>query len=139
VAPDLFRCVVGYAGVYDLEKLPEADRWVTSQLSRAYFRRAVGSDPAALRAASPAHQAARLSAAVLLVHGEEDDRAPLAQAERMRDALVAAGRPPEWLVERREGHGFYGEEARVRLYRRLLAFLRAHTAAGPSGPAPAAP
>jgi hypothetical protein len=41
---------------------------------------------------------------------------------------VRAGRPPEWLVEPREGHGFYDEAARERMWTRVLAFLKESTA-----------
>ena len=47
----------------------------------------------------------------------------------MRDALAAAGAPPQWLVEPHEGHGFYGEGARERMYAAVLDFLSANTAA----------
>ena len=135
VAPDLYRCAAGLAGVYDLERLPDAEPWIDSPLARAHFKTHVGSDPAALRRFSPAFNAERLTVPVLLIHGEKDRRVPVEQAERMRKALVAQGRPPEWLVEPNEGHGFYDEEARARLYTRLLAFLRANTR--PPEPAPA--
>ena len=68
---------------------------------------------------------------MLLVRGEEDRRAPIEHAKRLRAALEDAGNPPEWLVEPKEGHGFYDEAARERLFRRVLAFLRAGTAPPP--------
>jgi len=55
--------------------------------------------------------------------------APIEHAERLRDALTAAGAPPQWLVEPHEGHGFYDEGARERMYTLLLQFLRENTAA----------
>jgi len=130
LAPDLFRCAVGYAGVYDLTGVADADFW-TSRLARGYLRTAIGRDEAALRAASPVFNADRIKARVLLVHGKLDRRAPLQQAERLRTALERSGNPPEWLVEPLEGHGFYDEAARERMYGRLVAFLREHTKAGP--------
>jgi dipeptidyl aminopeptidase/acylaminoacyl peptidase len=143
LAPDLFRCAVGYSGMYDLEALARTGEISETRLGRGYLRTAVGTDRAALRAASPVHNADRLVARVLLAHGRRDQRAPLAQAERMRRALVAAGRPPEWHVERWEGHGFYDEAARERLYARVVAFLKESTAsvsAPPAAPAiPAGP
>jgi dipeptidyl aminopeptidase/acylaminoacyl peptidase len=70
----------------------------------------------------------RLKLPILLIHGERDDRVPIVHAERLREALTAAGRPPGWLVEKGEGHGFYDEGARERMYARLIAFLRENTA-----------
>ncbi len=131
IAPDLFRCAAGYAGIYDLTRMKDADFAETSRLGRGYVRTAVGDDDAALRAASPTFHAEKIKARVLLIHGKQDRRAPFDQAERLGKALENSGNPPEWLVEPLEGHGFYDEAARERMYRRLVAFLRESTNARP--------
>jgi dipeptidyl aminopeptidase/acylaminoacyl peptidase len=137
LAPDLFRCAVGYAGIYDLTRMSWTGDVPWTHPGRARIRTAVGTDEKALRAMSPVYNADRLRARVLLVHGEEDQRAPIAHAERMRKALTEAGRPPEWLVEPREAHGFYDEGARERMWTRVLAFLRESTAPAAGRAAPA--
>ncbi len=133
LAPDLFRCAVGYAGIYDLELLSRSDGFAISRQGRGFQRAVLGDDAEALKSASPVYNAARLTVPVLLVHGKKDRTAPIDHAERLREALEGQGRPPEWLVEADEAHGFYDEGARLRMYTRLLTFLKAHT-----GPAPAA-
>jgi dipeptidyl aminopeptidase/acylaminoacyl peptidase len=70
---------------------------------------------------------------VLLIHGGEDRRAPVKHAEALRQALAEKGNPPGWLLEPREGHGFYDEGARERMYARLVAFLRENTGLGTPG------
>jgi dipeptidyl aminopeptidase/acylaminoacyl peptidase len=45
----------------------------------------------------------------------------------MRDALAASGKPPEWLVESKEGHGFFDDGARERMYGRLVKFFKENT------------
>jgi dipeptidyl aminopeptidase/acylaminoacyl peptidase len=135
LAPDLFRCAVGEAGVYDLGKVSAIDAIAESQIGQGYIRTAVGDEPEALRRASPVYNAGRIKARVMLIHGKEDHRAPIGQAEALRDALAAVGNPAEWLVEPHEGHGFYDEGARERMYTALLAFLASSTAP----PAPGAP
>ncbi len=138
LAPDLFRCAAGIAGVYDLTLMDWRGDISYSSLGRGYLKRVLGEDEAALRAASPASNAARLTAPVFLAHGGRDNRAPIVHAEKLKEALTALGRPPTWLEEPTEGHGFYKEEARERLYARLVAFLKANT--GPRAePAPAKP
>jgi acetyl esterase/lipase/lambda repressor-like predicted transcriptional regulator len=132
LAPDLFRCAIGYAGVYDLEDLSSDAEWSESTLSRGYFRKALGRDDGLLERMSPVNSAADIRAHVLLIHGEKDVRAKFDQAKRMREALERAGNPPAWLVEPAEGHGFYDEEARERMFARVLAFLRENT--GPPAP-----
>jgi dipeptidyl aminopeptidase/acylaminoacyl peptidase len=136
-APDLFRCAAGYAGVYDLGLMGDVDDLAESRIGRAYVRQVVGEDEAALRRGSPVHNADRIKARVLLIHGGEDRRAPVKHAEALRQALAEKGNPPEWLLEPGEGHGFYDEGARERMYARLVAFLRENSAPGAPGKASA--
>jgi dienelactone hydrolase len=142
--PDRYRCVVGVAGVYDLELLRDDVRTGQPAVD-AFLDVVVGADHDRVAAASPAHQAGRLRAPVLLIHGTEDLRAPVEQARRMRAALAAtsdaADRPEtDYLEIAREGHGFYALENRVLGYERMLAFLETHLGAAadaqPADPVP---
>jgi len=138
LAPDLVRCAVGFAGVYDLTQRESNDDMVLSGRARGWVRATLGDDKEVLRTASPAFHADRINAPVLLIHGGKDTRVPISHAEKLRDALTARGRPPEWLEEPLEGHGFYEEAARERMYSTLLAFLKKHTATQAAPAAPAA-
>jgi dipeptidyl aminopeptidase/acylaminoacyl peptidase len=124
--PGMFRCAVGYAGVYDLNQMASTGEAKASKRLRATLARTIGTDKAELDRYSPAMQAERITIPVLLVHGGKDKRAPLAQAEAMRAALVKAGHPPEWLVAPNEGHGFYDTRNVTEFYQRLEAFLARH-------------
>ena len=137
--PDLFRCVAGLSGVYDLTARSALGDVAWSRLGRGFIRTAIGDDASALQDASPVLHADRLRAKVLLAHGKKDRRTPFDGAERLRDALAAQGRPPEWLVEANEGHGFYDEGARQRFYARLIAFLKENTESAQAEAAPLAP
>lgn len=123
LAPDLFRCAVGYAGIYDLTLLPQKGDASESKRGKSFLSLVVGTQLAELKRQSPVYNAEKLKAKVLLVHGEKDTRAPIEHAQRMRAALEKAGNPPAWLVEPNEAHGFYGESARERMYTQLVAFL----------------
>jgi dipeptidyl aminopeptidase/acylaminoacyl peptidase len=50
----------------------------------------------------------------------------------LKNALTARGNAPEWLVEPKEGHGFFDEGARERIYGRLVKFLQDNTRQGTS-------
>jgi dipeptidyl aminopeptidase/acylaminoacyl peptidase len=128
--PDLYRCAVGIAGVYDLELMFGSGDLRTNIAGQNFLERVLGDDTEELRRRSPVHNAERIEAAVLLAHGELDRRAPIAHAERMRDALEAAGNEPVWIYEPREGHGFFDPENVVDYWSRVLAFLDAHIGAG---------
>ena len=125
-APELFKCAVGYAGVYDLPLIYDEPAAKVGGRAYQYYLKVIGQDADKLAAYSPARQAGKLTAPVLLVHGGADETTPPAQAEAMRDALTKAGRPPEWMFVSGEGHGFYSEKNRQAFYEKLEAFLAKH-------------
>lgn len=124
--PDLFKCVVGYVGVYDLETMARTTDITQSNYGQSYFESFVGENEEELRAQSPMRRLDELKAPMLIVHGEEDKRAPFSEAEALRDALRDRKHPHEWMTRRDEGHGFYALENRVDFYETLLAFLNQH-------------
>ncbi|WP_430388188.1 alpha/beta hydrolase family protein [Dyella sp. 20L07] len=133
-APGLFKCAVGYAGVYDLAMMYKKGDTHEEKSGRSYLRTVIGKDDADLAANSPDKLADKITVPVLLVHGEDDQRAPFAQAKAMRTALDAAHKPYEWLSKPGEGHGFYSEKNVVEFYNTLAGFLDRHI--GPSAPQP---
>lgn len=124
--PDLYRCAIGYAGVYDLELMLSSGDIPESLSGKAYLAEALGDDMGDLRARSPVHRAQDIKAPVLLIHGTKDWRVDYEQATRMKDALQKHGKPVEWLSLAREGHGVYDETTRKEVYERVLAFLDKH-------------
>lgn len=134
--PTLYRCAIGYAGVYDLALMRKKGDIRTTALGRDYLDEVLDKDPDWLQARSPAQRAEAIEAAVLLIHGGNDRRVPPAHAERMRAALVAAGNEPDWLFKPREGHGFRKRENRIEMYTRVLAFLDRQIGAQAAPPTP---
>jgi dipeptidyl aminopeptidase/acylaminoacyl peptidase len=124
--PELIKCAVGYAGIYDLEMLLTSERARQSKAGASTIARYVGNDKAELARFSPARQAEKIVAPVLLIHGGKDKIAPIEHAEAMREALVKSGHPPEWLYAANEGHGFYDTINRTKVYESLAAFLDKH-------------
>ncbi|MEM7218318.1 MAG: S9 family peptidase [Pseudomonadota bacterium] len=124
--PDLYRCAIGIAGVYDLPLMYKRGDILQLNYGKSYLEDVLGTDMADLERRSPVNHASRIKAKVLLAHGNQDQRAPLEHATRMRDALKQAGNAPVWIQERREGHGFGGVENRTELYTQVLDFLAAN-------------
>jgi dipeptidyl aminopeptidase/acylaminoacyl peptidase len=122
--PDLFKCAVGYAGVYDLAYIFKQDRSITSRRLANVFKKYIGEDTDELARFSPSTQAASIKASVLLIHGGKDDIVDKEHAFRMREALTKAGKPPEWYFVDYEGHGFYDTENATAVYQKLEAFLQ---------------
>ena len=129
-APDLFKCAVGYAGIYDLAMMYDKGDIKDTDSGMNYLKLAIGKDPAVLAANSPDKLADKINVPVLLIHGEADERAPFAQAKAMRAALDAAHKPYEWLTKPDETHGFYNEQNNVDLYNHLQAFLEKYIGPG---------
>jgi dienelactone hydrolase len=125
-APELFKCAVGYAGVYDLPLIFDEPSAKVGGKSYRYYQKVLGQDQAELIAFSPDRLADKLMVPVFLAHGSSDEVTPPAQAQAMRDALIKAGRPPEWFYVSGEGHGFFGEKNRQAFYEKLEAFLGKH-------------
>jgi dienelactone hydrolase len=124
--PEMFKCAVGYAGVYDLAYIFKERRVVASKSSTNFFKRTMGTDEAELDLQSPAKLAEKIKVPVWLIHGGKDEVAPVEHALRMRAALIKVGRPPEWTLEEDEGHGFYDAQRRKALYENLEKFLGKH-------------
>ena len=123
--PGLYRCGVGYVGIYDLELWLRDSLAASTAEGRVYQRAVVGKDADQLHAISPAWRAAEIRAPVLLVHAGSDWRAPTTQFERMRDALTKAGKPVQTVFKRNEDHGFISEANRAEFFRKLVDFMDA--------------
>lgn len=127
--PDLYRCAVGYVGVYDLGIMHSEGDIRDSRFGRNFLAETLGGDRERLGQTSPTRLASKIKVPVFLAAGGSDERAPIEHSERMRDALIEAGNKPEWLAYTDEGHGFEQESHKVAYYTKLLAFLDRHIGA----------
>lgn len=128
--PELYRCAVGYVGVYDMPMFFKGDG---SDASRSrnigqYLRSHVGEGQDYLQSISPVHHVDKIQVPLLIVHGSKDVRVPIVHANNLRRALDQAGKPYQWLVKE-DGHGFYQLANRVALYDTMLAFFNQHLGA----------
>jgi dipeptidyl aminopeptidase/acylaminoacyl peptidase len=126
LAPDLFQCSIGYAGVYDLPLLKSDSDIKALLFGRAYLDKTLGTDDMRIREQSPVTNVHKLKAAVLIIHGEEDERTPINQAESLMTAMDKAGKPYEKLIVEREGHGFYEVKNRLKANQKIVSFLKEH-------------
>jgi dipeptidyl aminopeptidase/acylaminoacyl peptidase len=83
-------------------------------------------DRALLERLSPIHRVDRIRAPLLVVHGSNDPRVPIGEAEQMVEALRARGRPVEFLRFDDEGHALSRLEDRLAAYGAMARFLAAH-------------
>lgn len=121
--PDLYRCVAGYVGVYDLPTM-HVDGDIRDRASgRTYIEEWIGPKDEVAKV-SPNRLASRIKVPVFLAAGGEDERAPIKHTEMMEKALRNAGVPVEAVYYPTEGHGFYKVENEREFYAKLLAFLQ---------------
>lgn len=121
--PDLYRCAVGYAGVYDLRLQLDLSDTQQTDMGAAYLRLALGNDRDDLLRRSPLSGADRIKADILLIHGGDDPRAPFKNFQEFTQALDQHGKHYETLVEPHEGHGFFLPEHQQEVYRKIIDFL----------------
>jgi dipeptidyl aminopeptidase/acylaminoacyl peptidase len=121
--PDLYRCAIGYVGVYDLRLMYTRGDIPQSTYGDNYLKMVLGEDESVLWDRSPIAHIDRLKAKVMLIVGGEDKRVPPIHGERLHDALDKAHIAHEWVYQRTEGHGFYDEHNVTALLERIVQFL----------------
>jgi dipeptidyl aminopeptidase/acylaminoacyl peptidase len=121
--PDLYQCAIGMSGVYDLNLMFQSGDVADAERGLSYMREVLGEDRTLLETRSPVANADKIEANVMLIHGLQDERAPIEHAERMREALMNEGKEVVWITENREAHGILSDDNRVRVYQGILDFL----------------
>jgi dipeptidyl aminopeptidase/acylaminoacyl peptidase len=134
LTPERYACAAAIAGVSDLPMmLSNVAIAIGSQsMPSDWWGMLIGDrreDGAALRAVSPAHQAANVRAPVLLIHGANDTVVPIAQSRRMADALRSAGKDVRLVEYPGEDHWLSDATTRIAMLRELETFLAAHLGA----------
>ena len=132
--PDLYKCTIGYVGVYDLPLMYHRGDIPQSSFGKDYLERQLGDDMTVLAQHSPINQLDALKARVMLVVGGRDTRVPPIQGLSLHLALAKRGIAHEWLLKPDEMHGFYNEANRTELYQKLLQFIGASIGPGTAAP-----
>lgn len=126
IEPEMFKCAIGVAGVYDLP-LWKTDSDVAESSSGSHYQdNVLGTNITELKAMSPSYNTDKLKAKLLLVHGGDDERAPIEQLESLEEALKARNYPYEKMVMDDEGHNFYNDSHIAKYYQKMLSFLDAN-------------
>lgn len=118
--PDLFKAIVAIAPVTDLEQLrAEAAEFTSGKLVSQF----IGTGPH-VREGSPAQNAAKIKAPVLMFHGDKDQNVNVAESRLMNSKLKAAGKSVEYVEFPGLDHQLPSSPARTRLLSQSDAFLR---------------
>jgi dipeptidyl aminopeptidase/acylaminoacyl peptidase len=120
--PELWAAAVDIVGI---------GNFVTFLENTASYRRALreaeyGSlehDRELLEKISPFNSAEKIQAPLFVIHGANDPRVPLSEAEQMVAKLKELGREVEMLVYQDEGHGLAKLKNRLDAYPKVVSFL----------------
>ena len=126
--PGLWAAGVDIVGIASLVTFLEH----TSAYRRAYREREYGTladDREFLHAASPLTRIGDITAPLFIVHGANDPRVPLSEAEQIHAGLLRRGLECELVVYRDEGHGLAKRASRTDALQRAFGFLARHLAA----------
>lgn len=126
--PDLYRCAITIAGVFDWEKImEEARRNRNVSAEYDYLRLKLGDpkkDKEKFEAMSPLRQVDKIKIPVYVAHGVGDFIVPVEQSKRLISELKRHGIPYEKQIEWEEPHGFLHLQTQVALYTAIEAFLK---------------
>lgn len=121
-APDLWAAGVDIVGIANFVTFLEN----TGDYRRALREAEYGSlehDREFLEQISPINTVDRITAPLLVIHGANDPRVPLGEAEQIAGRLEELGRRVELMVFDDEGHGIVKLVNRRRAYGRVVTFL----------------
>ena len=128
--PGLYKCAVGYVGIYDLRLMYTRGDIPQDIYGKDYLKRELGTDMTALAQHSPIYQLNNLKAKVMLIVGGRDTRVPPVQGMDMHIALLKRKIAHEYLYKPDEWHGFYNQKNIAELFEKVDAFLVANIGAG---------
>jgi dipeptidyl aminopeptidase/acylaminoacyl peptidase len=121
--PDLWSCAVNIVGIVNFVTFLER----TGAYRRAMREAEYGSlthDRAFLESISPIRKIDRIACPLMVIHGANDPRVPVGEAEQVVAALRARDAPVEYLRYEDEGHGITRLVNRLDCYPRVAAFLQ---------------
>jgi dipeptidyl aminopeptidase/acylaminoacyl peptidase len=123
--PELWSCAVNIVGIVNFVTFLER----TGAYRRALREAEYGSlerDRDFLESISPIRKIDRIACPLMVIHGANDPRVPVSEAEQVVAALQARGAPVEYLRYEDEGHGITRLPNRLDCYPRVAAFLQRH-------------
>ncbi len=125
--PDLWGAAVDLVGIANFVTFLER----TGAWRRALREAEYGSlerDREFLESISPIRHAAEIRAPLLVIHGRNDPRVPVFEAEQIATTLRGLGRDVDLLVFDNEGHGIVRRENQLTAWSRASVFLEQHLA-----------
>src|SRR5581483_4056855 len=120
--PDLWAAAVDIVGIANFVTfLKNTGPW-RRKLREAEYG-SLEQDREFLEEISPIHHVDRITSPLMVIHGANDPRVPVGEAEQIVAGLRERGRPVAYLRFEDEGHGLVKLPNRIRAYTEVAAFL----------------
>lgn len=130
LTPELYRCVVAVAGVSDLINISRREEEAgRTNPAAIYWTKNMGSyarNYKKFEKTSPARNADKVRAPILLVHGLDDTIVLPEESRLMANALKSAGKPYELIELPGADHSLDLPEAKIRTFKEIERFLKQH-------------
>jgi dipeptidyl aminopeptidase/acylaminoacyl peptidase len=123
--PDLWAAGVDIVGIANFVTFLENTGAYRRSVREAEYG-SLAHDWAVLQAISPIHKIGRITAPLIVIHGQNDPRVPISEAQQVVDALRTRGVPVEFLVYADEGHGLVKLANKLDAFPKVAAFLSKH-------------
>ncbi|MDS0281197.1 S9 family peptidase [Haloarcula onubensis] len=123
--PDLWAAGVDVVGIANFVTFLENTGEWRRELREAEYG-SLAEDREFLESISPIHSADRIAAPLFVLHGANDPRVPVGEAEQIAAEVESHGVPVEMTIFDDEGHGISKRENRIDAYTRVVDFLDEH-------------
>ncbi len=130
--PELWAAGVDLVGIASFATFLEHTSAYRRRMREAEYG-SLEHDRAFLHDISPLTHIDRITAPLMVIHGANDPRVPVGEAEQVVAALQARGVPVAYLRYPDEGHGLVKLHNRLDAYPKVAAFLAEHLGRGPRG------
>jgi len=123
--PELWRAAIDYYGIADFVTLLEhTGPWRREHRAREYGF--PGTDDALFQQISPIHHVDRVTAPLLVLHGDRDPRVPMEESDQFSHALEQRQKKVRYERFTYAGHGFIRPDHRRRVYAALVEHFGEH-------------
>jgi len=123
--PELWAAAIDIVGIANLETFMEN----TSAYRRAHRGAEYGTldkHREILRRVSPIHKADKITCPLMVIHGANDPRVPIGEAEQIVESVRSRGGEVQYLRYEDEGHGIVKLANKLDCYPQVAVFLKKH-------------
>ncbi|MDO6774484.1 prolyl oligopeptidase family serine peptidase [Shewanella sp. 3_MG-2023] len=118
--PELYQCVISFAGVADVEDLVKLSRFYTSH---EMTKKVLGDDYDDLYERSPIYHADKINVPILLIHGDNDKVVQVSQSRDMYRKLTSLDKQVEYVEIDNANHNLSNNQHRLMTFKAIDKFL----------------